>query len=186
MRGLDLEAASARGRVPTRNRLITGREGSSPRPADRLGSRYDRLTARGSTLWTGARGFTSRGVSFGDAEALRSLGSWFSRYFRVQKLVQKQPRNSLRGLRVLTGHEISVYANIRLPVAGDNILFDLNGLALFKGGAPECFRLAACEEDSEELAPGELLETGLPFVRYAREIVGLRIKPLYHVPAKDL
>ena len=41
--GYRMKAASARGRVPTRNRLITGREGSSPRPADRLGRRYDRL-----------------------------------------------------------------------------------------------------------------------------------------------
>jgi hypothetical protein len=69
---------------------------------------------------------------------------------------------------------------------GKNILFDLNGMALFKGGAPECFRLAACEEDSEELYIGEPLDTGLPGIDYAREIVGLRIKPLYHVPANNL
>ena len=69
---------------------------------------------------------------------------------------------------------------------GELSLFDLNGMALFDGGAPECFRLAALEEDSEELAIGEFLETGLPGMDYAREIVGLRIKPLYNVPANNL
>ncbi len=48
--------------------------------------------------------------------ALRSRRSWFSRCFPVQKLVQKQPCNPLRGFWVLTGHEISVYAHIRLPI----------------------------------------------------------------------
>jgi hypothetical protein len=69
---------------------------------------------------------------------------------------------------------------------GEHTLFDLNGMAFFEGGAPECFRLAACEEDSKELGPGELLEVGLPWVDYAREIVGLRIKPLYNVRANNL
>jgi hypothetical protein len=66
---------------------------------------------------------------------------------------------------------------------GELTLFDLNGMALFEGGAPQCFRLAAFEQDGEELALGEFLETGLPQMDYARKIVGLRIKPLYDVPA---
>jgi hypothetical protein len=69
---------------------------------------------------------------------------------------------------------------------GEHTLFDLNGMAFCKGGAPECFRRAACEPDSRELGPRELLEVGLPWVDYAREIVGLRLKPLYHVPNKYL
>ena len=69
---------------------------------------------------------------------------------------------------------------------GEHTLFDLNGLALFKGGAPECFVLAALAPGSRELALGELDEVDLPWMTYAREIVGLRLKPLYHVPNKDL
>ena len=69
---------------------------------------------------------------------------------------------------------------------GEHTLFDLNGLALFKGGAPECFVLAALAPGGRELALGELDEVGLPRVDYAREIVGLRLKPLYHVPNKYL
>jgi hypothetical protein len=69
---------------------------------------------------------------------------------------------------------------------GEYTLFDLNGLALFNGGAPECFVLAALTPGSMELELGELLETGLPGVDYARETVGLRLKPLYHVPNKYL
>ncbi len=70
---------------------------------------------------------------------------------------------------------------------GELTLFDLNGLALFNGGAPECFIYAAFVPGSEELAIGELVKTVLPGgFTYAREIVGLRIKPLYHVPAKAL
>jgi hypothetical protein len=65
-------------------------------------------------------------------------------------------------------------------------LFDMNGLALFCGDASECFRSAALQPDSEELDIGELLETGLPVMFYAREIVGLRLKPLYNVPVKHL
>ena len=68
---------------------------------------------------------------------------------------------------------------------GELRLFDMNGMALFDGGAPKCFELAAFQEDSEELAIGEPLETGLPGIDYAREIVGLRIKPLYNVPANE-
>ena len=66
---------------------------------------------------------------------------------------------------------------------GEHTLFDLNGLALFKGGAPECFVLAAFAPGSRELALGELDEVDLPQMDYARKIVGLRIKPLYDVPA---
>jgi hypothetical protein len=69
---------------------------------------------------------------------------------------------------------------------GEHTLFDLNGLALFKGGAPECFVLAALAPGSRELALGELDEVDLPWMTYAREIVGLRLKPLYHVPNKYL
>jgi len=69
---------------------------------------------------------------------------------------------------------------------GEHTLFDLNGLALFKGGAPECFVLAALAPGSRELALGELDEVDLPRMTYAREIVGLRLKPLYHVPNKYL
>ena len=63
---------------------------------------------------------------------------------------------------------------------GEHTLFDLNGLALFNGDAPECFVLAALAPGSRELALGELDEAGLPRMTYAREIVGLRLKPLYH------
>ena len=52
---------------------------------------------------------------------------------------------------------------------GEHTLFDLNGLALFKGGAPECFALAALAPGSRELALGELDEVGLPRMTYARE-----------------
>ena len=70
---------------------------------------------------------------------------------------------------------------------GELTLFDLNGLVFFKDDAPECFIYAAFVPGSEELAIGELVKTVLPGgFTYAREIVGLRIKPLYDVPAKDL
>ena len=42
-RGFVLRLPQSRGRAPVKNRLIAGREGSSPRPAARLGRRYDRL-----------------------------------------------------------------------------------------------------------------------------------------------
>jgi hypothetical protein len=58
---------------------------------------------------------------------------------------------------------------------GGQTLFDLNGLALCKGGAPECFRLAACKPDSKELRLGQLRAAGMPKMPFAREVVGLRI-----------
>ena len=64
----------------------------------------------------------------------------------------------------------------------DSTLFDLNGLALFDSAA-ECFEAAAFGPNSEVLAPAEGVITGLPEMGYAREIIGLRIKPLYHMPA---
>jgi hypothetical protein len=69
---------------------------------------------------------------------------------------------------------------------GEHTLFDLNGMALFNGDAPECFVLAALAPGSRELALGELDEVDLPRMTYAREIVGLRLKPLYHMPNKYL
>jgi len=69
---------------------------------------------------------------------------------------------------------------------GEHTLSDLNGMALFNGDAPECFVLAALAPGSRELALGELDEVDLPRMTYAREIVGLRLKPLYHVPNKYL
>ena len=64
---------------------------------------------------------------------------------------------------------------------GNETLFDLNGLAIFNGGAAKCFELAAFGRNSEVPAPREGLVMGLPWVDYAREIKGLRIKPLYHL-----
>ena len=52
-----------------------------------------------------------------------------------------------------------------------------------RGALLNALELAAFEQDGEELALGEFLEIGLPDMDYARKIVGLRIKPLYDVPA---
>jgi hypothetical protein len=83
-----------------------------------------------------------------------------------------------RTWRIITSDEHStVWDN-------ESTLFDLNGLALFDSAA-ECFEAAAFGPNSEVLAPAEGVIIGLPKVHYAREIIGLRIKPLYHlrVPA---
>lgn len=83
-----------------------------------------------------------------------------------------------RTWRIITSDEHStVWDN-------NSTLFDLNGLALFDSAA-ECFEAAAFGPNSEVLAPAEGVITGLPEMGYAREIIGLRIKPLYHlrVPA---
>ena len=64
--------------------------------------------------WTGVPHLQSRRLA--TPAALRSRRSRFFRCSPVQELVEKQPCNPLRGLGVLSCHEISVYAHIRLPI----------------------------------------------------------------------
>ena len=81
-----------------------------------------------------------------------------------------------RTWRIITSdHHSTVWDN-------DRTLFDLNGLAIL-GSAAECFEAAAFGPNSYVLAPAEELIPGLPKMGYAREIIGLRIKPLYHMAA---
>jgi hypothetical protein len=81
-----------------------------------------------------------------------------------------------RTWRIITSdHHSTVWDN-------DRTLFDLNGLAILESAA-ECFEAAAFGPNSSVLAPAAELIPGLPKMGYAREIVGLRIKPLYHMRA---
>ena len=81
-----------------------------------------------------------------------------------------------RTWRIITSNEHSTVWDNNLT------LFDMNGLALY-GSAVECFEAAAFGPNSTVLPPDEGVDAGLPRVHYAREIIGLRVKPLYDVPA---